>query len=123
MKQQRTTENYLKAIYLLAKTGEVRGTRIAAHLGVSRPTVSVSLKALEAEGYLYRDAERAVHLTSAGEAVAKRIYEKNQTLKDWLIRLGVNEATAARDACEMEHAVSAESFSALKQMIDQADGG
>ena len=53
MKQQRTTENYLKVIYLLSKTGEVHGTDIADRLGVTRPTVSVSLKALEREGFLY----------------------------------------------------------------------
>ena len=30
MKQQRTTENYLKVIYLLSKTGEVHGTDIGS---------------------------------------------------------------------------------------------
>ncbi len=62
MKQQRTTENYLKTIYLLSKRNEVRGTDIAEYLGVSRPTVSVSLKSLEREGYLYLDSFHEVHL-------------------------------------------------------------
>lgn len=55
MKQQKSTENYLKGIYMLSRTGTVRGTDIAVYLGVSRPTVSVSLKSLEKEGYLYLD--------------------------------------------------------------------
>lgn len=42
--------------------------------------------------------------------------------RDLLIKLGVDEDTAERDACEMEHAVSAESFSALKQFINGLDG-
>ncbi len=122
MKQQRTTENYLKTIYLLSKRNEVRGTDIAEYLGVSRPTVSVSLKSLEREGYLYLDSFHEVHLTAEGERIAESIYEKNLVFRDLLIKLGVDEDTAERDACEMEHAVSAESFSALKQFINSLDG-
>ena len=53
MKQRKTVEDYLKAVYLLQKqNGSVRGADIAAELHVSRPTVSVSLKELEKEGLL-----------------------------------------------------------------------
>ena len=117
MKQRKTTENYLKAIYLLSERGEVRGTDIAEYLGVSRPTVSVSLKSLEKEGYLCMGIFHEAHLTEEGKKLARNIYEKNRTLKSLLIRLGVDEATAERDACEMEHAVSAESFSAFKRLL------
>ena len=41
-------------------------------------------------------------------------------LRDFLIRLGVSEATAAKDARKMEHAVGAESFLALKQITEGA---
>ncbi len=121
MKQRKTTENYLKAIYLLSKTGDVHGTNIAEYLGVTKPTVSVSLKSLESEGYLYLERDKSVHLTSKGRKIAESIYEKNKTLKDFLLSLGVSENTASKDACEMEHAVSAESFSALKKIIGCKD--
>ena len=121
MKQRKTTENYLKAIYLLSEMGEVRGTDIAEYLGVSRPTVSVSLKSLEKEGYLCMGIFHEVHLTEEGKKLARNIYEKNRTLKSLLIRLGVDEATAERDACELEHAVSAESYSALKRLIGETE--
>ena len=53
MKQRKTVEDYLKAVYLLKKqNSSVRGADIAAGLHVSRPTVSVSLKELEKEGLL-----------------------------------------------------------------------
>ena len=59
MKQRKTVEDYLKAVYLLQKqNGSVRGADIAAELHVSRPTVSVSLKELEKEGYLFLDGAR-----------------------------------------------------------------
>lgn len=54
MKQRKTVEDYLKAVYLLQKqNGSVRGADIAAELHVSRPTVSISLKELEKEGYFF----------------------------------------------------------------------
>ena len=59
MKLRRTAEDYLKTIYLLSQKAEVHGTYIAEALGVSKPTVSISLKALEQEGYLMRDENRA----------------------------------------------------------------
>lgn len=121
MKQQKSTENYLKAIYILAKSGEVRGTDIAEYLGVSRPTVSVSLKALENEGYVTVSSLHRVHLTELGETVARSTYEKNRTIRSLMLLLGVDEKTAERDACEMEHAVSAESFMALKRLVELLD--
>ena len=66
MKLRRTTEDYLKTIYLLSQKTEVHGAYIAEALGVSKPTVSISLKALEQEGYLMRDENRAFCLTEAG---------------------------------------------------------
>ena len=57
MKQRKTVEDYLKAVYLLQKqNGSVRGADIAAELHVSRPTVSISLKELEKEGYKFAGA-------------------------------------------------------------------
>ena len=36
-------------------------------------------------------------------------------LSKFLVRLGVDEKTAAEDACKMEHDISDESFSAIKE--------
>ena len=119
MKLRRTTEDYLKTIYLLSQKTEVHGAHIAEELGVSKPTVSVSLKALEREGYLPRDENHAVCLTEAGLKIAKATYERHQ-LED----LGGDGKTAAADACLMEHAVSPESYKALKGLAKRkkADG-
>jgi Mn-dependent DtxR family transcriptional regulator len=35
-----------------------------------------------------------------------------------LIRLGVDPAVAAEDACKMEHAISDESFQAIKRHVN-----
>lgn len=119
MKLRRTTEDYLKTIYLLSQKTEVHGAYIAEELGVSKPTVSVSLKALEREGYLTRDENHAVCLTEAGLKIAKATYERHQTFRTLLENLGVDGKTAAADACQMEHAVSMESYEALKELMER----
>ena len=119
MKLRRTTEDYLKTIYLLSQKTEVHGASIAEALGVSKQAVSISLKALEQEGYLTRDQNHAVCLTEAGLEIAKATYERHQTFQAMLEGLGVDGKTAARDACLMEHAVSPESYQALKALAIQ----
>ena len=84
MKLRRTTEDYLKTIYILSKTGEVHGAAIAERLGVSRPTVSISLKALKQEGYITQDDSSAVWLTEAGLEIARATYERHQTFQTLL---------------------------------------
>ena len=94
----------------------MHGTDIAGELKVSRPTVSVALKALAEEGYVFVDDAHEIHLTERGRRVAEDTYERNQTFRQLLTGLGVDEKTAAADACEMEHAVSRESYEALKAL-------
>lgn len=124
MKLRRTTEDYLKTIYILSKTGEVHGAAIAERLGVSRPTVSISLKALKQEGYIIQDDSSTVCLTESGLEIARATYERHQTFRTLLEDLGVDGKTAAADACLMEHAVSPESYEAIKVLAKRkkADG-
>ena len=124
MKQRKTVEDYLKTVYLLQnQNGRVRGVDIAAYLGVSRPTVCVSLRALEQEGYLFLDEGHEVHLTGLGKKVAQATYERHQTFQSLLENLGVDGKTAAADACLMEHAVSPESYEALKELAKRKKAG
>ena len=113
MTQRRKVEDYVKTIYLLRHKGRVRGADIAEQLHVKRPTVSCALKRMEQEGYLLRLKDHSVVLTPKGTVIAKEITDRNAGLFDLLIKLGISEAVAMKDACNMEHAISHESFSAL----------
>lgn len=123
MKQKKSVEDYLKTIYILSGKKDVHGADIARAIGVSRPTVCVSLKALEEEGYILMDDAREVHLTEKGLRIAEETYERHNILCQLLTELGVDEKTAALDACEMEHAVSNESYQALKAFVAEGSGG
>lgn len=123
MKQKKSVEDYLKTIYILSREKEVHGADIAGELKVSRPTVSVVLKALAEEGYIFVDESHEVHLTEKGRRIAKETYERHDTFRRLLTGLGVDEETAAADACQMEHAVSRESYRALKNLAaEQLEG-
>ena len=117
MKQKKSVEDYLKTIYTLSKGKAVHGADIAGELGVSRPTVSVALKALAEEGYVFADDTHEIHLTEKGKRIAEDTYERHSTFCRLLTGLGVDEKTAAADACELEHAVSSESYEVLKTFL------
>ena len=54
-------------------------------------------------------------MTAKGEQFAKDLYERHTVFTNMLIALGVDEKTAAEDACKMEHIISDASFEAIKR--------
>lgn len=118
MRQKKTIEDYLKTIYILQqKNGAARSSDLAEELGVSRPTVSITLKGLEEEEYIFMNDVHEIGLTKSGRCIAEETYEKHQTFLNLLISLGVKEQIAEKDACRMEHAVSPESYKAIKLLL------
>ncbi len=115
---QESGEMYLETIYVLLKQrGQVRSVDISTHMGYSKPSVSRAVGLLKSGGYIHVDKEGMITLTPEGIAVGEKIYERHTILSQMLIRLGVCPETAAQDACKMEHAISDESFQAIKKHI------
>lgn len=116
MKIQESAENYLETILILQRrNGSVRSVDIGNELSFSKPSVSVAMKNLRENGYIEMAANGFITLTDKGRVIAETMYERHTMLSDWLIRLGVDAKTAVRDACRMEHVISAESFEAIKR--------
>ena len=112
---QESGEMYLEAIYVLSKKQvSVHAIDISQHLGYSKPSVSRAMGLLKSGGYITVDEENHIHLTQEGLSVAQKIYERHDILSKMLISLGVPEKTALEDACRLEHAISDESFAAIK---------
>lgn len=115
MQIQESGEMYLEAIYVLSKKqNSVHAIDISQHLGYSKPSVSRAMGLLKSGGYITVDEENHIHLTEEGRTVAEKIYERHDILSKMLISLGVPEKTAIEDACRLEHAISDESFAAIK---------
>lgn len=111
-------EMYLETIHvLLKKNGAVRSVDISEHMGYSKPSVSRAVGLLKNGGYILVDKDGYITLTDAGLEVAQKIYERHTLLSQLLVSLGVSEETAAEDACRLEHAISDESFNAIKRYI------
>lgn len=117
MHLQESGEMYLETIYVLSKNGVVRSLDVAEYMGFSKPSVSRAVGLLKQGGYLLMDKEGYLTLTESGLDVAKKIYERHTLLSKFLVRLGVDEKTAAEDVCKMEHDISDESFSAIKEHV------
>ena len=94
--------------------GSVRSIDVAQYMGFSKPSVSRAVGLLRENGYLTVDSSGFLKLTKSGLEIADRIYERHQFFSAWLMSLGVPRETAVRDACRIEHAISAESFAAMK---------
>lgn len=117
MHLQESGEMYLETVYVLSKNGVVRSLDVAEYMGFSRPSVSRAVGLLKQGGYLLMDKDGYLTLTESGLDVAKKIYERHTLLSKFLVRLGVDEKTATEDACKMEHDISDESFSAIKEHV------
>ena len=108
-------EMYLETVMELSKSGTpVRSLDVANHLGFSKPSVSRAMGKLKSENYIVIDPQGYITLTEKGERIANKILEKRFVLKDLIMSLGVDEETAANDACKIEHVLSDKTFNALK---------
>ena len=115
MDGDKSREDYLEAILVLSKKNEaVRNVDIAAYLGFAAPSVSIAVKKLAQDKYIFIDASKAVVLTPKGRLKAEQIYERRLVLALILMEHGVSKDTAAADACRLEHDLSDESFNRIK---------
>ena len=115
MALQESGEMYLETIYVLSqKSSTVRAIDVGKYMGFSKPSVSRALGLLKEEGLLRKDKDGYLRLTEAGDILAKRIYERHTVLTQMLKNLGVDDETAAEDACRMEHYISDTTFDAIK---------
>lgn len=120
MSVRESGEMYLEAILVLNREkGVARSVDVSEYLGYSKPSVSRAVGILKKDGYVQMDPDGSLTLTDMGQAHAEKIYERHTLLTALLKKLGVSEETAAADACKIEHAISDESFRALKRYAQE----
>lgn len=123
MRLQESGEMYLEAIYVLSKKLTlVRSVDVSEYLGYSKPSVSRAVGLLKAGEYITVEPDGGLNLTESGREIAEKIYERHTLLTALLMKVGVSEAVAVADACKLEHAISDESFYAIKEYFRRMDG-
>ena len=117
---QESAEMYLETIYILSrKKPDVHSIDVVDYMGFSKPSVSRAVKLLKENGYIDVDENRHLALTDAGREIAESMYERHTVLSRALAALGIDEETAVKDACRIEHVISEESFSAIKKHLSE----
>ncbi len=123
MKIMESAENYLETILILKnKSGSVRSIDIVAETGFTKPSISRAVKHLRENGYITVGEHGHIDLTESGREIAEKIYERHRLLSKYLMKIGVSEETALEDACRIEHVISEESFSRLKEFVKKYEG-
>ena len=116
MRLQESGEMYLEAIYVLSKAQTmVRSIDVSEYLGYSKPSVSRAVGLLKTGGYITVENDGGLVLTDSSREIAEKIFERHTLLTRLLVRMGVSQEVAAADACRLEHAISDESFLAIKE--------
>ena len=117
MQLQESGEMYLETILILPQRGAVRSLDVAEYMHFSKPSVSRAVSLLKNGGFIVVDKNGFIELTDAGRGVAESMYERHRLLTSLLTMLGVDEETAAEDACKIEHDISEKSFEAIKKHV------
>jgi DtxR family Mn-dependent transcriptional regulator len=109
-------EDYLEAIYeQCLEDGFARIKDIAARLDVTNPSVVGAIKRLKQKKLVSQERYGYVRLTPAGKELAERLLHRHEVLSNFLEKvLGLDQDTASRDACRIEHAVSPETVERLR---------
>ena len=115
-------EDYLEAIVMLGGTTErsVRSVDVANKLGVSKASVNKAVTLLKEKGMLDQPYYGDITLTADGYNYASAVYKRHRYLSAFLEKeLGISADIAAEEACQMEHAISDESFNRWVEYIDK----
>ncbi|MFO0828130.1 MAG: manganese-binding transcriptional regulator MntR [Phycisphaerales bacterium] len=107
-------EDYCEAVAdLVDATGEARVVGLARRFGLSHVTVSRVVARLKREGYLRAEPYQPIALTAKGRRVAEESRARHRLVLEFLLSLGVDEATARLDAEGIEHHVSPATLAAF----------
>ena len=113
-----TLEEYLEAIYRMSLKGEVRPTQIAEATGVSAPTVTATLRRLEAAGLITRPGG-GVALTEPGTREALAVIRRHRIAERFLVDvLQLPWDSVHEEACLLEHAMSPRVLAGLERFLN-----
>jgi len=100
-------EMYIKVAHEIQnEIGSATVSDMADRLGVKAPSVTAALQKLDSMGMVKYRRYQIVELTSKGIAIAKKLDQRNRTILNFLLMIGVDEDIAINDACEIEHVVN-----------------
>ena len=114
----KSSEDYIEAIHVLIRaTGRARVRDVAKTLNVKMPSVVKAISELKKLELVTQEPYGEIGLTDKGRRCASLIFGRHTLLKAFLEKLGVSAEVADRDACLMEHILSAETLERIRDYL------
>ena len=114
-------EDYLETIYIIISDGRPAQVRdVARLLNVKMPSVVKAIHELKKLGLVTQEPYSPINLTPKGERVARHVLNRHKLLRSFLVKLGVSRRIADRDACLMEHILSAETRDKIRAYTEKS---
>ncbi|BAL81590.1 metal-dependent transcriptional regulator [Caldisericum exile] len=119
MQYTKSIEDYLEAIFVVREQkGYVRVKDIADLLNVKLPSVTEIIKKMQESGLIEHTPYGEIKLTEIGENVGRNVWQKHKALYEFLKDyLKVDDDTAFKEACLIEHSVSQDTIEKLKEFL------
>ncbi|MBR0198487.1 MAG: metal-dependent transcriptional regulator [Kiritimatiellae bacterium] len=115
-------EDYLEAIYVIVKDGRNACVRdVARHLNVKMPSVVKAIHELKKMELVTQEPYGPILLTLKGKKLAGSVLNRHNLLRTFLEKLGVSKKNADKDACMMEHILSAETLDKIRDYISSSE--
>ena len=115
-----TIEDYLAIIFVMERDGEeVIAARLAESLEVAAPTVTMTLKRMERDGWVDIDSTKNIYLTKLGCEAASSVIRRHM-LTEWMLArmLNVPWSRVHAEADQIEHTISDEIEDQMRNNLD-----
>jgi len=115
-----TIEDYLAVMYVMERDeDEVIAARLAESLEVAPPTVTVTLKRMERDGWIATEQGKNIRLTDKGCAAARSVISRHM-LTEWMLArmLKVPWSRVHAEADQIEHTISDEIETQMRANLD-----
>ena len=114
----KSLEDYIEVVYVLIhEKHRARVRDIATTLKVKMPSVVKGISELKKLGLVSQEPYGDVELTAKGRRIATMILNRHNKIREFLILIGVSERIADKDACQMEHIISAETLDRIRDFL------
>ena len=114
----KSLEDYIEVVYVLIhEKRRARVRDIATALKVKMPSVVKALTELKKLALVTQEPYGDVELTAKGRRIATIIPNRHRKIRDFLMKIGVSRRIADKDACLMEHILSAETMDKISDYL------
>jgi len=115
----KSLEDYLEEIHvLILQKGKARVRDVAGDLHVKMPSVVKAITELKKLELVKQEPYGDIELTAKGCRLAANVLGRHNLIKAFLLKLNVPEETADKDACLMEHILSATTLDRIRDFVE-----